>query len=465
MSERRSIIWITLDSIRADHTTLSGYDRDTTPRLEQIAAGSDGNAFSKAFAAGHATLFSSASILTGTYPLRHGLDSNNTTLSDALRTVPELLGERGYRTACISRNMYVSPGTGLDRGFDRFVWLDSSTLVKETPPSILIKYLLNLRRHSAGFTTDTSKHATPYLINEIATRWLKEFKRQRDPFFLYLHYNEPHRPYYPPLPYLDRYTTDLSMTPEEAAEISMSVHRNLNEIIAAGYTLSPREERALVAMYDAEIAYTDEMIGRFVDSLDALGLEDTTLVITADHGELFGEYGLLSHKGVLHDAVVHVPLVIRNLDGVDYQTDSLVQHTDVARTLVERADGNTDQFQGVDLRDETREYAISQRPSNGLSAFTASPEFDTSRVHTGALTMFRSDEFKYQWSKDKEQLFALPDEETDVRAQYPDVAASMSESLLTWLETECQPIVNRNETEDRMTDAMRRQLHDLGYLE
>lgn len=465
MGDRRNIIWITLDSVRADHTTVGGYQRDTTPELERIAAGHAGNSFSKAFAAGHGTPFSSASILSGTYPLRHGLCSHNDAFPDELRTVPELLGDCGYRTACISRNMYVSPGTGLDRGFDRFAWLDSSTFLRETPPTVLVKYLLNLRRHSAGFTTDASKHATPYLVNGIAKRWLREFQREDDPFFLYLHYNEPHRPYYPPLPYRDRYTADLSMTPKEATELSMSVHRNLNEVVANGYSLSPREQQALVSMYDAEIAYTDEMVGRFVDAVDALGLDDTTVVITADHGELFGEYGLLSHKAVLHDAVIHVPLVIRNLDGVEHQTDNLVQHTDVARTLVERAGGETSQFQGIDLRTEQREYAISQRPPDDFTAFTShNPEFDISRFHTGALTAFRSNEFKYQWSEDHEQLFRLPDEETDVKDQFPDLTADMHEALSTWLETECQPIVAGTQDDARMTDGMKRQLRDLGYL-
>jgi len=90
----------------------------------------------------------------------------------------------------------------------------------------MLKYLLNIRKHSAGLSLDTAEYATPCLIDDVSKRWLKSFD---EPFLLYIHYNEPHRPYYPPLPYLDKYTDDIEMSAQEAAEFSMYFHYNLNK--------------------------------------------------------------------------------------------------------------------------------------------------------------------------------------------------------------------------------------------
>ncbi len=457
-----NIIWITLDSVRADHTTISGYNRSTTPNLQRIAERSDGRFFSNCFATGNGTPTSSASILTGTYPSRHGFKITNEALPAELDTVPELLSKQGYSTAGLSRNSYLSSGTNLDRGFDRFEWIGSSTILQSVSPSVLAKYLFKIRSHSVGFTTDTAKHSTPFIMNETIKRWLKRLSTTQ-PFFLYAHYNEPHRPYYPPLPYLERYTDDLPMTASEAAERSMEIHRDIRDIIGEGYTISRTDEKALIAMYDAEIAYTDEMIGRVFDHIQSLDIDDTIFVVTADHGELFGENNLLGHTITLDDAVTNVPLVIHGLDDLVVAADSIVQHPDLMQTLVGMVDGRTEQMQGVDLRHSKRTCAISQRQSFNGSGYEQNPEFDTSRFHEQMLTSFRSDRFRYSYSDDQSELFELPDEYTDVTKEYPEVVERFEVNLTDWLSEEGQPISRG--TEDNLTESMRRQLRDLGYVE
>lgn len=459
---KHNIVWITLDSVRGDHTTMSGYERDTTPNLRRIAKQSDGRYFSNCFATGNGTPLSSASILTGTYPSRHGFKITNEALPAELDTVPELLAEQGYSTAGLSRNSYLSSGTNLDRGFGRFEWIDRSTILQSVSPSVLAKYLLKIRSHSVGLSTDSAKHATPFIMNETLKRWLDDLNATQ-PFFLYAHYNEPHRPYYPPLPYLERYTGNLSMTASEAAERSMEIHRNIEEVISNGYTISETDEKALIAMYDAEIAYTDEMIGRLFDHIQALDLGDTIFIITADHGELFGENGLLGHTITLNDAVTNVPLVTHGFDDLAISEDSIVQHPDVMQTLVEMADGRTEQMQGVDLRRNERTYAISQRQSLSGSRYEQDPEFDISRFHEQMLTTFRSERFRYLWSDNKSELFELPNELTEVSDKHPEVAERFEAELTNWLSKEGQPISCG--TEDNLTESMRRQLRDLGYVE
>ena len=463
MQSRPNVLWITLDSVRADHTSVGGYDRDTTPNLQRIADADGGEYFSSCFAAGNATALSAASILTGTYPSHHGLKISNEAIPEKLATVPERFREAGYATAGLSRNSYVSSGTGLDRGFDKFEWLAASTFLDVLDPVTIAKYFLNIRRHSAGFTPDTAKHATPYLLNEVAKNWIADFEGN-EPFFFYLHYNEPHRPYYPPLPYLERYTDDLAISAEEATDIAMRVHYQTDEIVANNCDITETERRAIEAMYDAEIAYTDEMVGRLFDHVQSLDLDNTVVVITSDHGELFGERGLLAHRIAINDAVTHVPLVVHGLDDVEYPPDGLVQHLDLMRTLAECAEVSTDGLQGIDMRQTTREYVLSQRQEANFDPYLQhNSDFDTSRYHTDMLTSLRTREFRYEKSDERSRLFELPDETTDVSDQYSEVAADLDDKLSEWLATDGQPITTGEES--RLTDEMQKQLQDLGYME
>lgn len=461
-ASRPNIVWLTLDSVRQDHTSMAGYRRDTTPELQRIAETDRGLAGSNCFAHSTSTLPSSASILTGTCPSHHTVGIQGDSVPPELATIPELFSDAGYYTACLSRNGHVSSGSELDRGFQRFEWVASSTLHRTVSPVVLAKYFGNLRRHSAGFTTDTAKHATPYLMNETAKRWLRSFEGEHEPFFLYLHYNEPHRPYYPPLPYLDTYTDEIEASTEEAADISMEIHRTLYERVAKG-DLTDQELEALVAMYDAEITYTDERVGELFEFVLSLDLDETVFIVTADHGELFGEYGLLAHKLVLDDALINVPLVVHGAD-LSVPEDALVQHIDVLETLLSRAGGDTEQFQGVNLDEEVREHAVAQRPPADFEAFLEhNPDFDTSQYHAPLLTALRTREFKYQRSDEGAELFALPDETTDVAADQPEVAEQFDNTLTEFLETEGQPVGGG--AEGAFTDAMRRQLRDLGYVD
>lgn len=463
MSCTPDIVWVTLDSVRADHVSMAGYRRDTTPNLQRIVEATDGTYFFKCFASGNSTPVSSASILTGTQPSRHGIGNWNDVVPEQLRTVPELLGERGYRTACVSRNSYLSSGTGLDRGFDRFKLINSSTLVNEVPKRTLLKWALNIRRHSAGLTTDTAKHATPFLINDIAKRWLREFADEEQPFYCYLHYNEPHRPYYPPLPYLEEYTSEIEATTEEAVEIAMRIHRNAVDIMSNGCDLTERELEAAKAMYDAEIRYTDECVGQLFDYVQNLE-RNVVFVVTADHGELFCEHGLLAHRLVVTDPTTHVPLVIHGFDAIADAAEDIVQHVDVSATLVAQAGGPTDTFHGIDMRKESRDGAISQRgPVTFESYLEHNPDFDTDRYHAEMLTSYRTEDYRFQVSDDHTELFALPDEETDVTDADPDRTAELEAKVRKWLETEGQRIEASGESQ--MTEDMRRQLRDLGYME
>jgi uncharacterized sulfatase len=134
------------------------------------------------------------------------------------------------------------------------------------------------------------------------------------------------------------------------------------------------------------------------------------------------------------------------------------------KTLVAMAGGRTEQFQGVDLRHEAREYAISQRGPTDFQRFlTHNENFDTSRFPASLTSAFRNTEFRYLTADDRTELYRLPDEETDVSASEPDVAAEFEAYAEEWLRTEGTPVGTAES--GRLTDGMRRQLRDLGYVE
>jgi uncharacterized sulfatase len=468
MRDRPNIVWITLESTRADHTTLDGYSRDTTPNLERIARDSTGRYFSECFSHGIWTLSSSASILTGTYPSHHGAGMDGESIPDGLPTVPELLRSAGYRTACLSPNSHLSSATGLDRGFDEFSWVSKSTLREAVGFRTLLKYAAHVRSHGGGFTLDPRLHNRGYMLHDVAKRWVRSFEGDDEPFFMYLHHGGPHHPYAPPLRYRDRFTVDLPMSAEDAQDVAFHHHDRLHEHIAEGCEFSDDEWAALKAMYDAEIAYVDELVGDLFDYTESRDLGDTVFVVTADHGELFGERGLLAHMGVTDDAVSHVPLVVHGDDGLADHDGEMVQHADVMRTLLERAGADTESLQGRDLREESRDKSVVQRGAErtrrNLDTFEAhNPAFDRSDYPSGTVTALRTAEFRYQRSEDRDELFRLPDGRTDVSDEYPEIASDLETTLDEWLETTGAP-VDRDSSDGEFTDAMKEQLSDLGYL-
>jgi uncharacterized sulfatase len=215
------------------------------------------------------------------------------------------------------------------------------------------------------------------------------------------------------------------------------------------------------------------VVGLF-DYVQELDLGETVFVVTADHGELFGEHGLLAHMIVVDDAVTHVPLVVHGLDGLESGdagspgAGELVQHADVMRTILEAAGARTEGLQGIDLREERRERAIVQRGAKrclkNLDRFLEiDPDFDDACFHRAALSAIRTERFRYQRSEERSELFRLPDEEHDRSTSYPEVAERLDGELERFLETDGRPAAGGGR-EGEFTDAMERQLADLGYL-
>ena len=467
MSATPNIVWITLDSIRVDHTAVDGYERDTTPYLDRIASLPNGEAFSECVTTAIWSLPSITSMLTGAYPSRHGTGLHNEVLPSGIPTVPGLLSERGWRTSAISANEYLSDATGLSRGFDTFTRVTPSNLLSTAGPGVLAKFARNIRRHSAGLTTDFRKHNGNFVLNEIVKRELSALTNGERPFFLYAHYGGAHHPYYPPLTFRGAFTDDIDMSAQAASEFALEHTADVYEEIAAGCAYSASEWDAISAMYDASIKHCDALMGDLFVHLRSLDPENTVFVVTSDHGDLLGEYDLLSHKLVLHDALVRVPLVVHGSEDLLGRGDDLLQHTDVMKTILSAADVTTDSLHGVDLRSEDRAFAVSQRGQQTYERTMRAieehrPDFDTERFHSGLLTSLRTPEFKYLHSTDGSELFRLPDEGTDVMDTHPESVSTFEARLEEWMDEYGEEI----ETDARAehSSATKRRLRDLGYV-
>ena len=463
----RDIVWVTLESVRQDHTSLGGYHRETAPFLRSLGERADGAAFSNCFSHDIWTRASSASILTGLASSAHRTWSQEARLSRDVPTVPEALQRAGYRTVCVSPNPQLSEATGLARGFDRFQYLGKSTLVEEAGAATVLRYLTKLNSHSAGYTTDTAKHSIGYLSDAIARRRIREAARDDEDLFLYVHLGDSHHPYYPPKPYQDLYADGFEMSVEEALSFAMEMSDDLHGYIARGAPFTEDEWDALHAMYDASIRYVDEILRRIVECADE-ELDDPIVVATSDHGELFGEKGMLAHMVVADDAVSHVPLVVAGVDGLTGTRGELVQHADAMKTVLAEAGVDADVPVGYDLREDVREFAVTQRSGARCASKLDTieerdPSFDRSRYRVGDLTSLRTPEYRYQRSDDGEELFAVPDEVTEVAAGHPDVRDELAEACESWLSAYGVPKSEREERSE-FDESLTSHLKDHGYL-
>lgn len=346
-----NVVWLTIDALRYDHTSMAD-ERDLTPNLRQVADGKNGQTFSRCFSHGIGTRTSSASILTGTYPSTHKVFGNTGAIPDSLETVAELFSQNGYRTLGISPNVHFSASTGLARGFDNFrLLVDTKSILRSTSFTDLIRFLFGLREYSAGFDFEKTNHSLSYLTNRIARR---ELSTGSQPVFAYIHYLDPHSPYRPPEAVFKHICTDIGCTPQEARSVLRDRHEN-----GLQWTVEHnRSDVELVeALYEAEVRFVDRMVGEFIETLS----DDTILVVTADHGELFGEDDIFGHRLSVHPRLTNVPLITRGLEVTERATETPIQHADVIRTVLEATVGKTGHVLGADLQTDAPNRAVVER--------------------------------------------------------------------------------------------------------
>jgi arylsulfatase A-like enzyme len=305
-----NVLLIVLDTVRADHLSLYGYERPTTPNLERLAR--RGIRFGHARAAAPWTLASHANLFTGRWPHELAIEWMSPLRGDVL-TLAEYLGSLGYATAGSAGNtLYCAYDSGLDRGFTHYQDYVLNGLNAARTVSLVNESLKALSQVGRFLPLPTptllnlahGERKFADVVNREFLDWLSRRHEPGRPFFAFLNYVDAHSPYLLPSGISYR----LSSAPMTDADL---------RFLAEGWTQVDKRQIPRVAQtlirdaYDNCLAYLDERLGKLIDDLERRGVLDQTLVIvTADHGEGLGEHGLVDHGESLYRTEIRVPLLI-----------------------------------------------------------------------------------------------------------------------------------------------------------
>jgi len=307
-SSSSSIVFILIDALRADHLGAYGYSLPTSPNIDELAR--QGTIFLNTITASAFTVTSLSSFFTALYPWEHRVVFvSNLFLARDFDVLAEKLAQAGYQTVGMSATYFHLSDFALDQGFELF---DESC-------------------DEHFFFRDAE------CLTEKAIKWLEE--EAQPPFFLYLHYVSTHAPYYPPEPFRSLFTQRLEPAKGAVAKGEISRFSKNRKWYQFPRSPTKKELAWLKALYDGEIRYADEQVGRLIQVLEQKGfLKNTLILITADHGEAFYEHKKVDHTEDLHLAVTKIPLILfgPNIPKARKIYD-LVRSIDIAPTLLEYA--------------------------------------------------------------------------------------------------------------------------------
>jgi len=454
-----NVLVISIDTLRADH--LGGYGRQPshTPSLDAFAAA--GALFEHAAAPIPLTGPSHTTMLTGVYPASHGARSNGVPIRRGVVTVPELLGDAGYRTAAfVSGWPLKNEASGLashfrhyDEDFALSPLLPSAAL--RLPPLALPARALRI---ALGTRLDPQEREGDRTVDRTLA-WLG--RADPRPFFAFVHLYEPHNPYAPPRHYREL------LDPAYTGSIERFDPFTLGPLGFDRVVRDPGAVTHVARLYEAEVAWVDALLGRMLEGLAAQGVADSTLVIvTADHGESMTEHGeMFGHSEYLYETMTHVPLILRFPQGrfAGTRKTGLVRLVDLTPTIL----------------DVTHVAASAELDGQSLMPILDGRETDDARIAFGTVESGRAEharskhyarrrDLKLIWSFDRrgresppvEEIYDLgrdPGERQNLAPMTSAETDVLRAALRTWLArpTTALPSVDAD---------VQGQLHALGYL-
>jgi arylsulfatase A-like enzyme len=305
-----NIVWIVMDTVRADHLSVYGYPRKTTANLEQLRQ--EATFYANAIAPSDFTLSSHASMFTGLYPSRHGAhytpeNPHGQPLAASYRTIAEILSENGYFTTGIAANQaYLAADFGMNQGFRVYNAWASLPLLGPMYPYALRTATRPLLQYCLSTTEMQTFLRDAESINQSAFEFLEASAGQPGRFFLFLNYMDAHFPRKPPKGVAALY-------PGINESFNWNDYFALEQgVLGRRRTVTETERVHLTAQYDAAIHYLDLQLGNLFTRFKQLGLyDDCLLIVTSDHGEAFGEKDMFAHGVSVYQDQVHVPLIIK----------------------------------------------------------------------------------------------------------------------------------------------------------
>lgn len=281
------VLLLSIDTLRPDALSSFGGREIRTPHLDALAG--DSLSFTRAYSSASWTLPAMASVMTGVSPRVHGALHTRSRVPDVLPTLAETLRRAGYRTSAFVSSTVLGPPANLTQGFDEYHPYPGPWLGRSLGATAL-------RSRLSRFRLD---EAPPPALTEDVTDWLRA--QREAPFFLWVHFFDPHAPYGPPR----RYLKDLQgRTRFEGWD---------EDAIRAGtWVPTPAERERIHQLYLGEVRWVDDAVGRFLGELKRRNLyDDTLIVLVSDHGEEFWEHDSYGHGHTLYDELLHVPLLVK----------------------------------------------------------------------------------------------------------------------------------------------------------
>ena len=323
-ASRPNVLFISIDSLRADHLASYGYDRVTSPNLDRLA--DEGVLFETVVAESSWTLPTHASMFTGLTSRVHGVDRNARRLAPDAQTLGTIFQRAGYRTRGVFSGPYLHTTFGFGGGFAPGDW---SGVEEQSPLDAMSPEEAGAQRRETLKDAHGLSHQS--ITSPAVTAQAESFLAGvgEEPFFLFLHYFDVHFDYIPPEEYWRRFDPDYAgdHSPERFLE-NPDIRPDM-----------PAEELAhVLARYDGEILWVDEHIGRVLAALEEHGLgEDTLVMVTSDHGDEFFEHGRTGHRHTLYDEVLLVPLIARHpgRTATRHRVSGVVRHIDLLPTLLD----------------------------------------------------------------------------------------------------------------------------------
>ena len=424
---------ISIDTLAAKDMSLYGYSLPTTPHLDAFAQRA--SVFDRFYANANWTTPAIASLLTGLYPPTHGAVQMNGRLPVPVPTIASLLKEHGYVTAAVIANSHAHP---LELGFsDGFDYLSG---VQSRDPGHIYEYALTLRQAHLSVFLDVLFKPFKFILRSklrsenwfpqemVSDSAMNVANSGRRPLFLWAHFLSPHQPYLPPEPFLHRFLSSNEFTAVEDFERPHFF-----------YSKDQQDDVDRMRLrYDEFVAYTDNAVGSLLQQLEAAGLlANAVVIITADHGESF-EKGWAEHAGpMLHQALVHIPLIVQLPGQRDGQRIAAnAEQVDLAPTILDLVGSPIpESLQGQSLVPALRGGTLEEKPKFAfelmLTAHKDKPERGTAAV------MAKGFKLTHRFSTGCEELYAIdtdPGETDDLSAAKPEVAASLRQLLETRLD-------------------------------
>jgi arylsulfatase A-like enzyme len=418
--------------VRADHLSVYGYGRPTTPNLERFAA--EGVVFDRCFTPIPWTVGAHMSLFTALYPTVHTI-AHLEPQAEVPRTLPQALQEAGYRTGAFVHPI-LDAQYGFARGFDHY------------------------------FRPASDRRAES--MTRRALRWLEEGERGENaarPFFLFLHLYDAHHAYAPPPPF------DTAFVAAYDADI--------NQVVGAhpynqDKRLTAEQLAQAVALYDGEIRYLDHVLGDFFQRLRDLGVfEGALVVVLADHGEGFLEHGLVNHGNSVYEELIRVPLLVRFPGGRPrgQRPGGVVELTDVAPTVLEAARARAlPAMQGRSLRALVAGgEAAPERSAYASGAFASSLRSRDWKLIENPPSRFRTIRRALPAEYELYDLRHDPGERHNLAAARPQTVEAMARAL-RGLDEQNRRLrqglrAGRDASPLPLTDEQRERLRALGYVE